>query len=372
MFFTKKYDYLIVGAGLFGSVFARKMAEAGRKILVLEKNSHVAGHIYTKQTDNIHVHLFGPHIFHTNNQQVWEYVNKFVEFEQYKHLIKAKVKGKVYTLPFCLTTFNEFWGCTSPAEARQELLHRRVKIENPKNLEELALATVGEEIYQTLIYGYSKKQWGREPRKLPTSIISRLPVRFTFDTNYYRHTYQGIPKNGYTALVENILNGVEVRTNTDFFDGTEKSWRKIARKLIYSGPIDQLLDYEYGQLEYRTLTFKTMTTEGDFQGVAQMNYPEEKIAYTRTIEHKHFRPSNENPKSIVSFEYPAAWDQGKPRYYPVNDTVNNGKYEEYVRELQKQPDILVGGRTGCFRYMDMDETIAQSLALAEKELNNAN
>jgi UDP-galactopyranose mutase len=316
------------------------------------------------------VHIYGPHLFHTNSKKVWDYVNEFTEFNQYQHRVKAQYKGKVFDLPFNLSTFNQFWGVTTPDEAYNKLRQKRVKIENPQNLEEMALSQVGEEIYHTLIYGYTKKQWGREPRKLPASIIKRLPIRFYYDTNYKHDAYQGVPVKGFTHLIENMLDEklIDVKLETDFFD--IKNWESVAKKLVYSGPIDTFFNYEYGALEYRSLRFQTTTKNGDFQGIGQMNHTEDTIPYTRIIEHKHFyKHLREQEKTVITFEYPQQWDETKPRYYPINDDRNQAIYEKYKILLELEQNIIVGGRLGSYKYFDMDQVVAQALNLAKGELS---
>lgn len=367
--FKKKYDYVVVGAGLFGATFARQVADVGKKVLIIEKQNHVAGHIYTKLVNNIHVHCHGPHIFHTSNPVVWKFVNRFAEFNQYKHLIKAQHKGKLYSLPFNLATFMEFWGCTRPEDAKQQLQRKRVKIENPSNFEEVALSRLGEEIYHTLVYGYTKKQWGREPRNLDGKIAERIPIRFSFDSNYYYDKWQGIPINGYTEMVENMIDhpNIEIHINTEFGQNFRKRWRTLARKLVYTGSIDEFFDYEFGELEYRTLRFQNSNVNGDFQGLSQMNYTDEKIPYTRIIEHKHFCPPVLNEKSIITFEYPEIWVPGKDRYYPIGDSANKTRYEEYKREMNKLGNVICGGRMGQYKYLDMHQVIQEAIDAAKRE-----
>lgn len=362
----KKYDYLVVGSGLFGSVFARTVAERGRSALVIDKRNHVGGNVYTEEREAIQVHIYGPHIFHTKSKMIWEYVNRFAEFNQYRHKVVAYHDGKLYSLPFNLTTFNQFWGCITPADAKRELEKRRVRIEKPSNLEEFALSQVGEEIYQTLIYGYTKKQWHREPRDLPAAIIRRIPIRFAYDDNYYDEgSYQGIPVQGYTALVQRILMNVEVKLECDLKVLT--NWRSLANKLVYSGPIDELFGCRFGPLEYRSLHFEHTVQEGDYQGVAQMNYTSDKVPFTRVVEHRHFTNTSGN-KSVVTFEYPANWQPGKEKYYPVNDEKNRGLFEKYMALSKEEPDVIIGGRLGFYKYYDMDQTIAHALTKAEEEL----
>lgn len=356
-------DYLVIGAGLYGAVFARKMIEAGRKVLVLEQRSHLGGNVYTKLDNDIVLHFYGPHLFHTASKEIWDYVNRFAKFNHYQHRVKANYQGKIYSLPFNLMTYYQMWGCTSPAEARVELQKQIVPIPNPKNLEEWAISHVGTEIYDKLIYGYTKKQWARDPKELPASLIRRLPLRMTFDDNYFGDPYQGVPIDGYTPLVENILDGIDVKLGEDYFD--LQDWRTIANKLVYSGPIDQFFGCELGPLEYRGLAFKNEVVEGDFQGIGQMNYTDTNVPWTRIVEHKHFR-FQQSKKSVITYEYPCTWTENP--YYPVNDHENNALYDRYRAMANKLEDVIIGGRLGSYKYFDMDQTIAAALHAADKEL----
>lgn len=363
------YDFLVVGSGLFGSVFAREMVRKGRTVLILEKRSVPGGNVSTEKVHGISVHVHGPHIFHTSCNKLWEYVNGITEFSPYKHKVKANCKGKIYSLPFNLQTFYEMWGCSTPKESLEELERQKVPIAHPSNLEEWALANIGPDLYHTLVYGYTKKQWMRDPKSLPVSIIHRLPVRLTYDDNYYNHLYQGIPVKGYSHFVQQIIDGIEIKYDADFFD--LQDWRKHARKLVYSGPIDQFFNYEFGQLEYRGLHFERKIVSGSFQGIAQMNYTHENIPYTRIVEHGHFDPSWDpglDGTSLISYEYPIEWEPGKYQYYPVNDQKNNLLYQRYKSKIKEQEDVIVGGRLGSFRYTDMDMAIAQALTAVNREL----
>lgn len=361
------YDYLVVGSGLFGSVFAKTVTQKGKSVLVIDKRPHIGGNVYTKNQYGIDVHMYGPHIFHTKSKRIWDFVNKYAEFNNYRHKVLALFNDKVYSLPFNMTTFNQFWGCITPAEAKAELEKRRVKIEKPANLEEFALSQVGEEIYHTLIYGYTKKQWQREPFDLPAAIIRRIPIRFTYDDNYYEEgSYQGIPVKGYTHLVENLLDGIKVEIGCDLKE--LKHWKSLANKLVYSGPIDELFDCCFGPLEYRSLEFQHIPLEDEnCQGATQINFTSENVPWTRTIEHKHFTGVKSN-KTIVTFEYPREWSPGKEKYYPVNDEKNQLLFERYASLAREDKDIIVGGRLGFYKYFDMDQTIAQALNKAEEEL----
>jgi len=358
------YDYLIVGAGLFGATCARQLTDAGYSVLILEKNSSVGGHVSSKKIHGIDVHLHGPHIFHTNDKSVWNYVNRFTTFNHYRHHVKVRYVDEIYSWPCNLMTLYQLWGCTTPNEAYHLLQSAKVSIPNPQNLEEWMLSQVGEEIYYKFIYGYTKKQWQREPKFLPFNIVKRLPIRLTYDDNYFTDKYQGVPWQGYTLFVENIIDGVDIKLNEDFFDVID--WRTFARKLIYSGPIDKLFGYCYGHLQYRTLHLDHQIVDGDFQGVAQLNYTCENIPYTRIVEHKHFQ-LQKSPKSVITYEYPKEHEPGDIPYYSINDARNMRLYKRYQRLIQQYDDIIVGGRMGCYRYMDMAPTINMALQISKKE-----
>lgn len=361
-----KYDYLVVGCGLFGVVFARKMVEAGRTVLIIDKRDHIGGNVYTSQADDYYIHVYGPHLFHTGSRAIWDYVNRFTEFNHYQHKVKANYKGQILSLPFNMMTYYQLWGCTTPKEAMEAVEKQKVPCENPRNLEEWALSQVGTEIYEKLIYGYTRKQWMRDPKDLPSSIIRRLPLRFTYDENYYNDAFQGVPKHGYSHMIENIIDGIEVRLGEDFFETDD--WHNFATKLVYSGCIDRFFNYKYGHLEYRSLEFRQVHTNGDFQGCGQMNYTDLETPYTRSVEHKHFYLKHSD-RTVVTFEYPVEWQPGKPEYYPVNDDTNNALYEKYREEAKLLPDVIIGGRLGSYRYYDMDQVIAQALHTAEQELS---
>lgn len=365
-----KYDYLIVGSGLFGVCFARTMAENGRRCLILEKRSHVGGNVHTEKIEGIWTHIYGPHIFHTSNEKIWNFVNRFTSFLPYQHKVLASYEGKLYSMPFNMLTYYQLWGCTTPVEARKCLDAQRVKIENPRNLEEYALATVGVDLYDKLIYGYTKKQWNRSPKDLPKEILKRIPCRMNFNDRYYHDHYEGIPQLGYDGMIESMLDypGIDVKLNS-IFDKNLR-WDSIADKLVFSGSIDELLDYKYGPLEYRSLKFEHKIMNGDFQGLAQMNFTHEDIPYSRIVEHKHFmqRDTDASTKTVITYEYPMEWEPGLPRFYPINDTVNNDRYKKYQSELQADGRIIVGGRLGTFRYLDMHQVIAHSLNAAQREL----
>lgn len=367
-----KYDYLIVGAGLFGAVFARQMAEVGKKVLIIDKRSHIGGNAYTELSNETHIHVYGPHLFHTNNNDIWSYVNRFSEFNHYRHKVKSNYNGKIYSMPFNMMTFHQFWGCVTPKEAKECLDQKRIKIANPKNLEEQAIAIVGEEIYDTLIYGYTKKQWRRDPKDLPASIIKRIPLRFTYDDNYFNDRFQGVPVNGYSGMIANIIDEIDVKLKTNFHEDI-KNWRSIARKLVYSGAIDELYKYKYGELEYLTLELNTKYYDiDDYQGIGQMNYTSVHIPYTRIVEHKHFYSNQQTKGTLVTKEYPIDWERGKIPFYPINNEDNNRKYQLYYQESKKYSDIIIGGRLGKYQYMDMHQVIAQAITASKKEMKKFN
>jgi UDP-galactopyranose mutase len=353
------YDYLIVGAGLFGSTCAYELNKVGKKVLVLEQRNHIGGNVYTEQINDIHVHTFGPHIFHTNSKKIWDYINQFSEFKQFTYRPKVFYENQIYSFPINLMTFYQLWGCKTPDEAQKELNNRKIKIKNPINFEEYALANLGEEIYQKFFYGYTKKQWMRDPKDLPASILKRLPIRFSFDENYFQDNYQGIPINGYTQIFEKMLEGVEVKINTPF---EKKGWQKIAKHLIYSGSIDQFFDYQFGTLEYRTAKWEKTTIE---QGTAVINFTEEKIPYTRRIQHGYFEGKND---TIASLEYPVEWNVNKERMWPIRDKDNLLKYQMYSFQEIETPNVTFGGRLGSFQYQDMHQILASALKQVDKLL----
>ena len=368
------YDYLIVGAGLFGSVFARQAADAGKKVLVIDRRPHVAGNVYTEDVEGIHVHRYGAHIFHTNDRAVWAYVNRFAEFNRFTNAPVANYKGELYSLPFNMYTFNKMWGVVTPEEARAKIDEQRREIAGePKNLEEQAIRLVGRDIYEKLIKGYTEKQWGRDCRELPAFIIRRLPVRLTFDNNYFNALYQGIPVGGYTKLVENLLRGIEVRLNCDYLEDKE-NLDALAGKVLYTGPIDAYFGYRLGTLEYRSVRFETELLDmPNFQGNAAVNYTDRETPWTRIIEHKWFEfgknaDGNDLPKTVISREYSSEWKKGDEPYYPVNDGKNGALYAEYRKLADRKDKVLFGGRLGEYRYYDMDQVIAAALALSRREL----
>lgn len=362
------YDYLIVGAGLAGTVFARFMTDMGKKCFVIDRRKHIAGNIYSEQMEGIEVHKYGPHIFHTDNKKVWDFVNQFASFNHFIYSPLANYKGELYNLPFNMNTFHELWGVNTPEEARRkiELQKKESGISAPSNLEEQAVMLVGRDIYEKLIKGYTEKQWGKPCRELPSFIIKRLPFRFNFDNNYFDHPYQGIPIGGYTKMVEKMLEGIEVRLGTDYL-AESAEYKGVAKKIVYTGPIDEYFNYCFGELEYRSLRFETEVLDTDnYQGVAGMNYTCAEIPYTRIIEHKHFEFGKGNPgKTVITKEYAEQWKKGKEPYYPVNDEKNTLIYERYRKESQKDTDVVFAGRLGKYQYYDMDKVIADILELAE-------
>ena len=368
-------DYLIVGAGLYGAVMARELMDAGKRVLVLEKRDHIAGNVYTKKTEGIHVHVYGAHIFHTNSKEVWDYVQRFAVFNRFTNSPVANWKGELYSLPFNMYTFNKMWGVVTPAEAaaRIEQQRRAAGITEPKNLEEQAISLVGTDIYEKLIKGYTQKQWGRPCTELPAFIIKRLPVRLTFDNNYFNALYQGIPVGGYTKLVENMLEGIEVRTCTDYLAEREH-WNGIAKKIIYTGPIDAYFGFSLGNLEYRSVRFETEVLDmPNFQGNAAVNYTDAETPWTRIIEHKWFEfgkdeQGRELPKTVISREYSSEWRPGDEPYYPVNDEKNTALYARYRALSEGEKNVIFGGRLGEYRYYDMDQVIASALERAKAEL----
>ena len=369
------YDYLIVGAGLFGSVFARQATDAGKKVLVIDKRPNIAGNVYTEDIEKIHVHKYGAHIFHTNNKEVWEYVTKFADFNRFTDSPVANYKGELYSLPFNMYTFNKMWNVITPQEAAAKIEEQRKEagITEPQNLEEQAISLVGKDIYEKLIKGYTEKQWGRDCKDLPSFIIKRLPVRLTFDNNYFNALYQGIPVGGYTKMVANMLDGIEVRLNTDYLENKDEL-DKLAEKVVYTGAIDAYFDYKLGALEYRSVRFDTEVLDTpNFQGNAAVNYTDRETPWTRIIEHKWFEfgkddEGNDIPKTVISREYSSEWKVGDEPYYPVNDEKNGKLYQEYKKLAEDEKNVIFGGRLGEYKYYDMDAVIASALGLCEKEL----
>ena len=354
----KKYDYLIVGAGLYGSIFAYEMNKKGKKCLVIDKRNHIGGNIYTEEIEGINVHKYGAHIFHTSNKEVWEYINQFCEFNNYINSPIANYKGEIYNLPFNMNTFNKLWGVRTPREAQEKIEEQKKEygIVEPKNLEEQAISLIGKDIYEKLIKGYTEKQWGRDAKDLPSFIIKRLPVRFTYDNNYFNDRYQGIPIGGYTKIIEKMLEGIEVRLNSNFFDKREE-YENIADKIVFTGMIDEYYNYCFGKLEYRSLRFETeVLNEENYQGNAVVNYTEREVPYTRVIEHKHFEYGQQE-KTVITREYPCEWKEGDEPYYPVNNEKNNKLYLKYKELADKEEKVIFGGRLGEYKYYDMDKVI---------------
>ena len=367
------YDYLVVGAGLFGAVFARCAADAGRKVLVIDKRDHIAGNVYTENVDGIHVHRYGAHIFHTNSEEVWQYVSRFASFNNFVNSPIANYRGEIYSLPFNMYTFNKMWGVTTPAEAAAEIARQReaAGITEPANLEEQAISLVGRDIYEKLVRGYTEKQWGRKCADLPAFIIRRLPVRLTYDNNYFNARHQGIPEGGYTLMVRNMLSGVELRLNADYLEHRGE-FDALCRRVVYTGPIDAYFDYHFGPLEYRSVRFETERLEiPNFQGNAAVNYTDADVPWTRIIEHKWFQfgrddLGNEIPHTVISREYSAEWRPGTEPYYPVNDRKNTELLQKYRELAAGEKKTVFGGRLGEYRYYDMDVVIDAALKAWEK------
>lgn len=365
----KKYDYIIVGAGLFGAIFAYEANKKGKKCLVIEKRSQIAGNIYTEEVEGIQVHKYGAHIFHTNNKEIWNYINQFAEFNRYTNSPIARYQDELYNMPFNMNTFHALWGVFTPEEAKNKIEEEKKKygVENPKNLEEQAINLVGKTIYEKLVKGYTEKQWGKRATELPSFIIKRLPVRFTYDNNYFNDLYQGIPIGGYTKIIEKMLSNIEVKLNCDFFED-EDNFKMMAEKIIFTGPIDAYYHFKYGELEYRSLKFETEVLDmSNYQGNAVVNYTEYDIPYTRIIEHKHFEYGTQE-KTVITREYPEKWEQGEEPYYPINDDKNNELYEKYKNLAKEDNNVIFGGRLGQYKYYDMDKVIAEALKLVEEEL----
>lgn len=365
-----KYNYLIVGAGLFGSVFAHEVMKKGKTCLVIDKRSHIGGNVYCEKTEGINVHKYGAHIFHTSNEEVWNYVNQFIKFNNYVNSPIANFKGEIYNLPFNMNTFNKLWGVITPQQAEEKIKKQREEsgITNPCNLEEQAISLVGYDIYQKLIKGYTEKQWGRKCEELPAFIIKRLPVRLTYNNNYFNDLYQGIPFGGYNVLIEKLLDGADIKLNTNFFDNKDE-YKKIAEKIVYTGAIDEFFEYKFGTLEYRSLRFETETLNMEnYQGNAVVNYTDAETPYTRIIEHKHFEFGSQE-KTVITKEYPAEWKIGDEPYYPVNNEKNQELYGKYKELADKESSVIFGGRLGEYKYYDMDKVIASALKLCKEELN---
>lgn len=363
-----KFDYLIVGAGLFGSVFAYEATQRGKKCLVIDKRNHIAGNIYTENIEGINVHKYGAHIFHTSDKAIWEYVNRFADFNNYINSPIASYKDELYNLPFNMNTFSKMWGIKTPAEAKAIIAGQiaNLNIGEPKNLEEQALKLVGTDVYEKLIKGYTQKQWGRPCTELPAFIIKRLPLRFTYDNNYFNDCYQGIAIGGYTQIIEKMLAGSDVKTDTDYFEFIKEN-PDIAEKTVFTGQIDEFFGYRYGALGYRSVRFENEILDTDnYQGNAVVNYTDKEVPYTRIIEHKHFEFGKQE-KTVISREYSAEWQQGIEPYYPINDEANNALYEKYKALAATRPDVIFGGRLGQYKYYDMDKVIAAALTAVDAE-----
>ena len=365
----RTYDYLIIGSGLFGSIFAYEANKRGKKCLVIDKRNHIGGNIYAKEIENINVHEYGAHIFHTSNKQVWDYINNFTEFNRYTNSPVAIYKDELYNMPFNMNTFNKLWGVKTPSEAKAKI-EEQVKesnISEPKNLEEQAISLVGKDIYEKLVKGYTEKQWGTRATELPSFIIKRLPVRFTYDNNYFNDTYQGIPIGGYTKIIEKMLEGIEVKLGTDFFEN-RKELEGLADKIVFTGMIDEFYNYKFGTLEYRSLRFEhEILNEENHQGNAVVNYTEYEVPYTRIIEHKHFEYGNQ-PKTVITREYPAKWGKGDEPYYPINNEKNNTMYNKYKELADNETNTIFGGRLAEYKYYDMHNVIEQALKCVKEEL----
>ena len=364
-----KYDYVVVGAGLYGAVFAYEAKKKGKTCLVIDKRDHIAGNIYCENVSGINVHKYGAHIFHTSDKKIWEYVNQFAEFNNYINSPVARYKNELYNLPFNMNTFSKMWNIATPQEAKDIIASQiaDLNITEPKNLEEQALSLVGKDVYEKLIKGYTEKQWGRDCKDLPSFIIKRLPLRFIYDNNYFNDRYQGIPIGGYTKIVEKMLDGIEVRLNTNYLDNREE-FDAMADKIVYTGMIDQFYDYKLGVLEYRSVRFETEELPMEnYQGNAVVNYTEREVPYTRIIEHKHFE-FGKQPTTIISREYSSEWKKGDEPYYPVNNDKNNALYQQYKELADKEHKVIFGGRLGGYKYYDMDKVIAAALEMCEKEL----
>lgn len=366
-----KYDYLIVGTGLFGSIFAYEANKRGKKCLIIDKRSHIGGNVYTEEVEGINVHKYGAHIFHTSDKMIWDYIQQFADFNRYTNSPIAIYKDEVYNMPFNMNTFSRLWNIKTPKEAKEIIEKQKEEsgITEPKNLEEQAISMVGKDIYEKLVKGYTGKQWGRPCTELPSFIIKRLPVRFTYDNNYFNDLYQGIPIGGYTKIIEKMLTGIDTKLNYDYFEHRDEL-NQIADKIVFTGMIDQFYDYKFGTLEYRSLRFETeVLDEENYQGNAVVNYTEYDIPYTRIIEHKHFEFGNQ-PKTIITKEYPSKWEKGDEPYYPMNDEKNNTLYAKYKELADQENNVIFGGRLGQYKYYDMHNVIAEALKCVDKELGD--
>ena len=365
----KKYDYILVGSGLYSGVFAWFAKQKGKKCLVLEKRDHIGGNVYCENTEGIHVHKYGAHIFHTSNKEVWQFVNSLAEFNRYTNSPVANYKGEMYNMPFNMNTFSKMWNISTPAEAKKIIEEQKKEITGePKNLEEQAISLVGREIYEKLVKGYTEKQWGRDCTALPAFIIKRLPVRYTYDNNYFNDLYQGIPIGGYNVIIDRLFEGCDIETGVDYLEKKEY-YDGLGEKIVYTGTIDAYYKYQFGKLEYRSLRFESeVLDEENHQGVAVVNYTDRETPYTRIIEHKHFEFGTQ-PKTVITREYPVTWQEGMEPYYPVNDEKNQALYQKYVKLAEKEEHVIFGGRLGEYKYYDMDKVIASAMACAKEELN---
>jgi UDP-galactopyranose mutase len=366
-----EYDYLIVGAGIFGSTFAREMTDAGHKCLVIDRRAHIGGNVYSEKRNGIDVHVYGAHIFHTNNDRIWNYVNRFAKFNNYVNKPKVRYNDRIFSFPINLMTLHQLWGVMTPEEAEAKLEEVRIPCENPDNLEDWILSQVGREVYETFIKGYTMKQWQRDPKELPASIIKRLPIRMVFEENYFFDKYQGIPVDGYTSMVANMLAGVKVQTGIDYFKDKDL-WDSMADKVVFTGKIDEYFGFQHGELEYRTLRFEHEELKGDFQGNAVVNYTHPDVPFTRIVEHKHFLPETASkiPNTIVTREYSDEYTRGKTPYYPINNDKNNSIYKKYAAMSKVQPGVIFGGRLAEYKYYDMHQVIGSALVKAKHELEN--
>ncbi len=365
----KKYDYILVGSGLYSGVFAWFAKQKGKKCLVLEKRDHIGGNVYCENTEGIHVHKYGAHIFHTSNKEVWQFVNSLAEFNRYTNSPVANYKGEMYNMPFNMNTFSKMWNISTPAEAKKIIEEQKKEITGePKNLEEQAISLVGREIYEKLVKGYTEKQWGRDCTALPAFIIKRLPVRYTYDNNYFNDLYQGIPIGGYNVIIDRLFEGCDIETGVDYLEKKEY-YDGLGEKIVYTGTIDAYYKYQFGKLEYRSLRFESeVLDEENHQGIAVVNYTDRETPYTRIIEHKHFEFGTQ-PKTVITREYPVTWQEGMEPYYPVNDEKNQALYQKYAKLAEKEEHVIFGGRLGEYKYYDMDKVIASAMACAKEELN---
>jgi UDP-galactopyranose mutase len=360
-----RYDYIVVGCGLFGVVFAREMTNVGKRCLIIDKRKHIGGNVYTENIEGINVHVYGPHIFHTSDESIWNYVNKYAKFNNFRYEPLANFNGNIYNLPFNMNTFSKMWGVVTPQEAMTKINSQIVNVDNPKNLEEFALSKVGLDIYNKLIKGYTKKQWGTDPVNLPISIIKRIPLRFNYDNNYYNDIYQGIPIGGYTKMIQNIIGDIEVKLDRDFLEN-KQYYESLSDNIVYTGKIDEFFEYKFGELEYRSLKFETeILNIENYQGVAGVNYTDLNVPWTRIIEHKHFEMSN-TKNTIITREYPQNFDKNNIPYYPINDDKNNKIYQKYKELSKEYPNIIFGGRLAEYKYYDMHQIIGSALSKVKK------